>query len=233
MNHSDENKKKSFPYLKISLILLLIIVLLFAISYFLKSAKETVSDIPEKIIGEEGKVSSITEARLEDIVRSNEIYFASYTYNGISRKNVNARPVYYVSYEGSVKAGLDISQISISLDEENKTIIVRLPEITIGEPVVNAGTLQYIFVDDSYNVETVGQEAYKICLKDLSVKTAGNEKLLSTALTTAKITEKSLIEPLVNQVNKNEHYEVIVLAADEEYAPLSANDEAKEEENEE
>ena len=203
------------------------IIALLIIAFFLgvhfSSRKNTLAtDIDDAIDyaihGEEGTVSTVTQSSLEKVVTTSRLYTAEYPYNGISAVYDSETGVlkYHVAYEGTVKAGIDVSLIQVSLNEETHEIIIRLPQVVVEEPVINAGTMEYIFEDNKYNTETVAQEAYKAAIADLRRRTAADPDILTTATQTAKSAEKALVEPWVNQVDTDIKYTVTVLGYGEE-----------------
>lgn len=166
------------------------------------------------VVGKEGGVDTVTETTLEEAVRISRLYTAEYPYNGYTAvyDGDTGEIKYYVAYEGTVKAGIDVDKISVSLEEGTGTIIILLPEIEITSPMVNAGTMEYIFTDDKYNTETVAQEAYRAANDDLSAKAGKDTNIIITAREAAKAAAKALVEPWVSQIGGDHVYTVRVLA---------------------
>ena len=178
---------------------------------------DTSGIVKEAIIGEEGKVTTVTETELVEVVKTSKLYTAEYPYNGYCEvKNDEGETKYYVAYEGKVKAGIDVSKIIVSLDEETNTIKIMLPEVEVENPTVDAGTLEYIFMDKKYDTETVAQEAYKMALADLESKVQDDENIINAATDSAKTAEKAFVEPWVNQADSSKIYTVKVIANGEE-----------------
>ena len=115
-----------------------------------------------------------------------------------------------------MKAGIDVSKIEVSLDEETGTIYILLPEVTVGKPWVDPGTLDYIFEDDKYNTETVAQESYKAAAADLEERASADTKLMDAAAENVKISAKALAEPWLDEWDDGAEYTVMVLIAGEE-----------------
>ena len=176
--------------------------------------QQTIQDV---FHSEEGKVTTITQSTLEKIVTTGKLYTAEYPYNGIAAVYEGDVLKYHVAYEGTVKAGIDISKILLYLDAENHTIVIRLPDIVVEEPVINAGTLDFIFENDKYNTETVAQEAYKAAISDLKAKVAADPEIKKSASRTAKMYEKAFVSPLVEQLDPDNQYEITVLEHGEAY----------------
>ena len=82
-----------------------------------------------------------------------------------------------MSYDATVKAGIDFDQVEISVDDETKIISVKLPEIKITDITVDIESMDYIFINDNANTETVSEEAYKQCIDDVT-----NESNSETAI---------------------------------------------------
>lgn len=214
-----EPKRKVTGWVRVPLIFIITAI---AGGLFWKANHTAREDLAEKgkrfFTGEEGEVATVTESLLERSVKRSRLYTAEYPYNGYTsvyeedQKTVK----YYVAYEGIVKAGIDVSKIEVSLDEETGTIYILLPEITVGKPWVDPGTLDYIFEDDKYNTETVAQESYKAASADLEERASADTKLMDAAAENVKISAKALAEPWLDEWDDGAEYTVMVLIAGEE-----------------
>lgn len=173
--------------------------------------------VEENIIGEEGKVTTVTESTLEAVIKKSQLYTAEYPYNGyVTVYDEDGSIKYYVAYEGTVKAGIDVTRITVKIDEDTDTITVQLPEVLIEDPVVNAGTMEFIFKKNKYNTETVAEEAYRYAEKDLANRVKEDADIKACAQESAKATERAMIEPWVNQIEEGKTYTVRVLGYGEE-----------------
>lgn len=173
---------------------------------------ETIEDV---IVGQEGKVELVTESTLENAVRSATLYTASYPYNGVAQVygTIEEGLKYYVAYKAEIKAGIDSSKIRVELDEDDKLIIIRLPEIELTEPSID-GKFKFIFMDDKYNTGDTYNEAFTAATADMNrrLKLDMLNDLKKTATDSAKAVERALVEPWVNQVDPEKHYTIKVLA---------------------
>jgi hypothetical protein len=159
----------------------------------------------------DGQITTITESTLKEVVEISELSTVEYTYNAVALSYLDeekTKPKYHVAYEGRVKAGINFKDIGISVDEEQKTIKISIPEVKILDCSVNEGTLEYIFEKDKYNDLTVSSEAYKICKKDLEEKANKEGELLELARDNAISAVKGLIEPWVGQIDNEYTIEV-------------------------
>ena len=102
---------------------------------------------------------------------------------------------------GSVSAGIDYSKVHISIDESTKEIIITLPTPQILDATVDMGSLEYIFLDEDYETESVAIDAYRLCVSSLQQRVETEEKLLSMAKESAIDTTRALFEPLLGQVD--------------------------------
>lgn len=202
-------------------LILIVTIILLIVSNSLKQKQSNMQNLQQTmedlVHGEEGKVTTISQATLVKIVTTGKLYTAEYPYNGIAAVYDGDTLKYHVAYEGTVKAGIDASKILLHLDEEKHEIIIRLPAVEVAEPTVNAGTLDYIFEKNQYNTETVAQEAYKAAIADLKNKVAADPGIKQTAAKTAKMYEKAFVEPLVEQMDPDHDYTVVVLEQGEAY----------------
>lgn len=204
----SEKRKRS---LKARILLLLIIGVLLAalavaVKLYLDSQKDDKEVIPT-ILEQTTHPAEVTftESQLQDILETSELSTATYTYNSIvsalAEDGVTVR--YHVSYEGTVKAGVDFAEIDMEIDNENKTILLVLPDAEVLDTSVDAGTLDYIFSDSKFNTETIAQEAYALSCTDLESKIEQEEQLYVIAKENAVAAVEALIKPWVEQIDAN------------------------------
>lgn len=176
-----------------------------------KNWSDLFSERIENIIdGGEGKVVTVSEASISKVFEISELATADYTYNAIARayKEDGITVRYYVAYEGELKAGIDFSKIVVDINEEDKMIFITIPEVEIQEIRIDPGTLEYIFNDKKSETETVHQEAYEICKKDLEERIYGEEDLLKSARENAIAVVKALVVPWVEQLDAEYKVEI-------------------------
>lgn len=161
-----------------------------------------------------GPVYTVTESELVKVLKESQLHTAEYPYNSYVeiKDDSGKNTAYYVAYNGTVRAGFDVTDVSVSLSDDNSTITIQLPKISITDVTVDEGSLEYIFVDNKYNTETVASEAYKAACEDLQKKADADTDIIDVATENAKAIEKELVEPWVNQVDKDHQYTVNVLA---------------------
>ena len=186
-------------------ILIICSLAFFVVLKCISQAGNTVEDV---FVGHEGKVTTITESELDNLVKKSDLYLIEYPHNGyVEVKDSKGNVDYYVAYHGSVKAGIDFTKVECTLDEENNVINIKLPELIIDDPTVDVGSMDYIFINKKCESETVAHEAYDYALQDLKNQIQNDELLRETALESAKTTEKALIEPWIDKYG-DEKYEI-------------------------
>ncbi len=192
------------------LIIIAVIVFVIFLIIFKVTKKNIVKDMldeskeiaKEIIIGEEGKVTTVSKSTLEKVFMKSDLSTGEYRFNSIARKyNETGYIVYYVKYEGYIKAGIDFSKIKIDCDEEKKIINITIPEVEIQDVTVKMETLDYIFKDESYETESVSQEAYKLAEEDLKSKAESATELKETARQNAYDTVEALVRPWIAQLD--------------------------------
>lgn len=161
-------------------------------------------------IGSGGKSSmkTISKSSLQEILEISELSTVEYTYNAIATKKEKDKDLYYVAYEGEVKAGIEFDKIDINISEEEKKIILKIPEIHIQEWTVNMGTLEYIFTKSKYETEDVSQEAYKLCKEDLKKRVESDNVLFDMAKENAVSTVEALFKPWIDTIDDS--YTIVI-----------------------
>ena len=152
---------------------------------------------------EEGEVHTVAESTLKKVCEICELPTVEYTYNAVAEAiNEKGEVKYYVAYEGKVTAGIDFSKIEFKVldSEEPKKILIKLPEVTVQDTTVNMGTMDFIFLKDAYETETISQEAFKLCQEDLSNRIKDEDALFELAAENARRAVRGLYEPWINQL---------------------------------
>lgn len=162
-------------------------------------------------------VKTVTESELLKVVKKSKLYTAEYPYNSyVEVKDENDKIKYYVAYNGTIKAGFDVKDVKVDMNDDENVITIQLPEIKILKADIDVGSMDYIFENQKYNTETVSNEAMKKATEDLRNKAAADSSIISVATDNAKRIEKAVVEPWVNQANSDKKYTVQVLAYGEE-----------------
>lgn len=194
MKQTEKKRTIQFHFhLSTLLVILIVIAVVVAISGALSSGKRNKQ--PPEVI---------TVSSLQEIVNVSELSTYTAVYNGIAQVMNEANPEqtdYYVSYEAKVYAGIDFEKIQISVDDEAKKIVVKLPEVNITKVDVDIASMDFIFYNNSANTSTVSQAAYKACEADAKKESAQQKAIYELARQNACNVLTALIEPLVEQVD--------------------------------
>ncbi len=190
-----EAKKKKMSYKK-WIVIGLIIVLIIAVTSFIAV---------RFVGGQDKKAEILTTSTLEKMVKISELSTFQAVYNGIAQVMNTETPDqvdYYVAYMAKVNAGFDFEKINIKLDKEVKKITVSIPEIEfIDEPEVDIGTLEYIFLNDKAETNTVTAQAYPACIADAKKESEEEPAIKDLAKENAKNIMEALINPFIENLD--------------------------------
>lgn len=153
----------------------------------------------------------ITKSNLEQIIHVSDLSTLEAVYNGIAKVANAESPEeidYYVSYNAKVKAGIDFRQVEIEVNAEDKIISVTLPEIKINDVNVDIASLDYIFLNDDANIETVSAQAYQKCIEDVTNEVNGEKAVYELAQENARNIIEALIKPFICQIDAEYKLEI-------------------------
>lgn len=153
----------------------------------------------------------ISEPMITEILDVSELSTLDSTYNAVTdvyTEGENPTIKYHVAYDATVKIGIDFEKIDCSVNEEEKKIIITLPDTDIQDVEVDIASLDYIYEDEKYNEEKVTLKAYDVCIEDVKKKTASEEKLFDMARENAKSAIEALLKPWVEEIDKE--YKIVI-----------------------
>ena len=116
-----------------------------------------------------------SEHAINKMLDIEELHMASYPYNGKTERVIQkelkdgktkSKCLYHVTYKGHVQLGTT-EKLMASVDEENKRITVSIPEPRILDLSVDFDSIDYIFLKDKYETETISEDSYQLCLNDM------------------------------------------------------------------
>ena len=85
-----------------------------------------------------------------------------------------------------------------SVDEENKSITVTIPEPKILDLSVDFDSIDYIFLKDKHETETVSEDSYQLCLNDMRE----NLEMDTSMMKKAKKNTENLVLALLKPFSK-------------------------------
>lgn len=159
----------------------------------------------------ESKIEIDVKSSLEDLIEISELNTLQYTYNAVAEtyhENDPSKVVYYTSYEGVVKAGIDTQEIDVKVDDQKKEILVSLPDVRINSVTVDLASMDHIFNDKAYDNKDVAARDTIATEKDLMKKVSEDENLLKYARENAINFIKGLTTPFIDSLDEKYTLEV-------------------------
>ncbi len=153
---------------------------------------------------EKSEPPTISIPTLEKILYVSDLSTYEAIYNGVAKvvnPNDPQKIDYYVSYDATVKAGIDFEEIDISVDDAEKIISLTLPDIKITEITVDIESMDYIFLNDEANTETISEEAYEHCIADVTHESNRESTICELAEQNAQNIVEALIRPFVSSLD--------------------------------
>ena len=160
---------------------------------------------------EEPQPQVFNKSTLERIINVSELSTFTAVYNGIARVANEKKPEkidYYVSYEATVNAGIDFQKVEISMDEEQKTITLKVPEAHITNQSVEMSSLDSIFLNQKADKSGVTEAAYKACEEDVRQESEQQTAICELAKQNAENVLKALTKPIVDQLGDG--YQLVI-----------------------
>ena len=160
---------------------------------------------------EEPQPQVFNKSTLERIINVSELSTFTAVYNGIARVANEKKPEkidYYVSYEATVNAGIDFQKVEISMDEEQKTITLKVPEAHITNQSVEMSSLDFIFLNQKADKSGVTEVAYKACEEDVRQESEQQTAICELAKQNAENVLKALTKPIVDQLGDG--YQLVI-----------------------
>ena len=197
-----EAVRKRIKWIKwgmIATLSLIAVVAVIVVTIVLKTRTKAQEPEVEAEVEEPPKI--VTVATLEKIIDVSELSTFTSVYNGITQMMNEKKPEdvdYYVSYEATVKAGIDFSQVDIDVDDEAQAVRVTLPQAHITEMNVDVESLDFMIYNKSKELG-VTQRALKLCEDDLKNATAEQTAILDMAQQNAVNVVRALTEPFLDQ----------------------------------
>lgn len=143
----------------------------------------------------DNKGTILTETQLQEVVAINKLSTARSVYKGIAIKyNEDGGIAYHVYYKSDVTAGIDMKDITYTIDEANKVVTPILPEPTINSPEVDASSIEFFEQNPSVDMG----EALSLCKQDALEKVSQSTEIKSYATANLQKTVEALMNPLLS-----------------------------------
>lgn len=199
MEEKENPKSKRIKFKHIAVLFVIIAVIITALM------------IKIKIFNKKSEPTIISKATLEKVINVSDLSTFEAIYNGIAAVANEENPEnidYYVSYEAKVKAGIDFELVEVEVNETDKVITVTLPEVKITDVDVDIASLDYIFMNNKANTQTVSEQAYKKCIKDVTKESNSTDEIYESARQNARNIVEALISPFVEQLDSEYKLEI-------------------------
>ena len=199
MEEKENPKSKRIKFKHIAVLFVIIAVIITALM------------IKIKIFNKKSEPTIISKATLEKVINVSDLSTFEAIYNGVAAVANEENPEnidYYVSYEAKVKAGIDFELVEVEVNETDKVITVTLPEVKITDVDVDIASLDYIFMNNKANTQTVSAQAYKKCIKDVTKESNSTDEIYESARQNARNIVEALISPFVEQLDSEYKLEI-------------------------
>jgi len=199
MEEKENPKSKRIKFKHIVVLFVIIAVIITALM------------IKIKIFNKKSEPTIISKATLEKVINVSDLSTFEAIYNGVAAVENEEKPEnidYYVSYEAKVKAGIDFALVEVEVNEAEKIITVMLPEVKITDVDVDIASMDYIFMNNKANTETVSAQAYKKCIKDVTKESNSTDEIYESARQNARNIVEALISPFVEQLDSEYKLEI-------------------------
>ena len=199
MEEKENPKSKRIKFKHIAVLFVIIAVIITALM------------IKIKIFNKKSEPTIISKATLEKVINVSDLSTFEAIYNGVAAVANEENPEnidYYVSYEAKVKAGIDFALVEVEVNEAEKIITVMLPEVKITDVDVDIASMDYIFMNNKANTETVSAQAYKKCIKDVTKESNSTDEIYESARQNARNIVEALISPFVEQLDSEYKLEI-------------------------
>lgn len=199
MEEKENPKSKRIKFKHIAVLFVIIAVIITALM------------IKIKIFNKKSEPTIISKATLEKVINVSDLSTFEAIYNGVAAVANEENPEnidYYVSYEAKVKAGIDFALVEVEVNEVEKIITVTLPEVKITDVDVDIASLDYIFMNNKANTQTVSEQAYKKCIKDVTKESNSTDEIYESARQNARNIVEALISPFVEQLDSEYKLEI-------------------------
>ena len=199
MEEKERPRTKRIKFKHIAVLFVIILVIITALM------------IKIKIFNKKSEPTIISKATLEKVINVSDLSTFEAIYNGVAAVANEENPEnidYYVSYEAKVKAGIDFALVEVEVNEAEKIITVTLPEVKITDVDVDIASLDYIFMNNKANTQTVSEQAYKKCIKDVTKESNSTDEIYESARQNARNIVEALISPFVEQLDSEYKLEI-------------------------
>ena len=144
----------------------------------------------------------LSTSELEKVVSISKLSTAEYVYNGIAEiKDDSGNITQRIYYASTVRAGIDLTDVTFSIDNDKMTVTPIIPEITIYDPSVDESSFDYIPRNPNLELKDI----ISICKEDARAEIESQGDIYRTA----RINLESAIQALTLPLLENKGYELV------------------------
>lgn len=144
----------------------------------------------------EEKTEYLSTAELEKIVNVSKLSTAEYVYNGIAEvTNDEGEITQRIKYDATVRAGIDMEDVSFDIDNDAMTVTPVLPDISIDDPELDVSSFDYM----PSNPDMELPEIISIAGQDALSEVEESGGIYQTAETNLRSAIKALTLPIISK----------------------------------
>ena len=149
------------------------------------------------VLNKPAKININASSTLMDAIDISDLSTAEFRYKGIAEVYANEEKTKVkcrVCYSAVVKAGIDMKEVQLAIDQDSKTVTAALPAIDLKVTVVDEQSMVTLPADAviGYN------EMLKASREDAENEARQSEELMATAEENLKATIEGLLYPILN-----------------------------------
>lgn len=145
----------------------------------------------------EPKSTTTLSSALFDALDIDELSGSSFIYNGIAEIPNPKKPekvLYNASYNATVKAGIQLHDIDIQTDDEQKIVTITLPEVFIQSVAVNPS--KFDFLPDNAKIDL--KAVLSACKEDADREASESSELIDAARENLSSMVEALAMPIID-----------------------------------
>ena len=148
------------------------------------------------ILDKPAVVSIETSSNLMDVINIAELSTAEFRYRGIAEVYKNeekTKLLCRICYNSIVKAGIDMENVKLDVDTDNKQVTAVLPDIDIKVTIIDEDSMAILPSDAKVGIE----DMLKCCKEDAETEAKNSKELFATAQDNLKETLQGLMFPIL------------------------------------
>lgn len=142
------------------------------------------------------EISFRFSAQLVEALDIAELSASEFIYNGIAEvyDEEGKEVLYSIAYNSTVKAGIQMDDISFEVDEAQKTVKPVLPPVSIQSPIVDPASIDYIPSNPNVDLKV----SLAACKENTRLEAEQSKKLMQLAEENVKSIVAALLTPILN-----------------------------------